>query len=64
MQQKPLANRTALSGPTRALAVGRDPTGRFVAVESVAAAAVFLCSEAARDITGANPAIDGGWSAA
>ncbi len=42
----------------------RQPTGRFVAMENVAALIGFLCSEAARDITGASLPIDGGWSAA
>ncbi len=43
--------------------IGRNPTGRFVSVEAVGAMVVFLCGEAARDITGANMPIDGGWSA-
>jgi 3-hydroxybutyrate dehydrogenase len=42
----------------------RQPTGRFVAMEGVGAMAVFLCSQAARDITGATLPIDGGWSIA
>lgn len=42
----------------------RQPTGRFVAMPHVAALIVFLCSEAAQDITGANLPIDGGWTAA
>jgi 3-hydroxybutyrate dehydrogenase len=41
-----------------------QPTGRFVAMEGVGAMAVFLCSQAARDITGATLPIDGGWSIA
>lgn len=42
----------------------RQPTGRFVAMENVAALIAFLCSEPGRDITGASLPIDGGWSAA
>jgi len=42
----------------------RQPTGRFVALEAVGAMAVFLCSPAAQDITGATLPIDGGWSVA
>ena len=42
----------------------RQPTGRFVALEAVGAMAVFLCSPAAQDITGATLPIDGGWSIA
>jgi len=42
----------------------RQPTGRFVALEAVGAMAVFLCSAAGQDITGAMLPIDGGWSVA
>ena len=42
----------------------RQPTRRFVAMEAVGAMAVFLCSPAAQDITGATLPIDGGWSIA
>ncbi|AWP81447.1 3-hydroxybutyrate dehydrogenase [Bordetella bronchiseptica MBORD681] len=42
----------------------RQPTGRFVAMENVAALVAFLCSDAGRDITGATLPIDGGWTAA
>jgi len=40
----------------------RHPTGRFVAMSSVASFAVFLCSEAGKDITGAVLPVDGGWT--
>jgi 3-hydroxybutyrate dehydrogenase len=49
---------------TRNYLATRQPTGRFVAMEGVGAMAVFLCSQAARDITGATLPIDGGWSIA
>ncbi len=41
-----------------------QPTKEFVTVEEVAAIAVFLCSDAAKNITGANLSVDGGWTAA
>lgn len=42
---------------------GKQPSGRFVEAEKVAAMAAFLCSPAADDITGSAIPIDGGWSA-
>ncbi len=40
-----------------------QPTKQFVTVEQVAGLAVFLCSDAASQITGANLSMDGGWTA-
>lgn len=41
----------------------RHPTERFVALDSVAALLVFLCSPAGQDVTGTTLPIDGGWQA-
>jgi 3-hydroxybutyrate dehydrogenase len=40
-----------------------QPTKQFVTADQVAALAVYLCSDAAAQITGANLSIDGGWTA-
>ncbi|OKO75613.1 3-hydroxybutyrate dehydrogenase [Bradyrhizobium sp. NAS96.2] len=41
-----------------------QPTKEFVTVEQVASLALFLCSDNAAQITGANLSMDGGWTAA
>src|SRR4051794_31318818 len=40
-----------------------QPSKQFVTPEQVAALALYLCSDAAAQITGANLSIDGGWTA-
>jgi 3-hydroxybutyrate dehydrogenase len=40
-----------------------QPTKQFVTVDEVAAIAIFLCGDAAKQITGANISVDGGWTA-
>ncbi len=40
-----------------------QPTKQFVTQEEVAAFVVFLCSDGAKQVTGANLSIDGGWTA-
>jgi 3-hydroxybutyrate dehydrogenase len=43
--------------------LGAQPTKQFVTAESLGALAVFLCSEAAAQITGTALPVDGGWTA-
>jgi 3-hydroxybutyrate dehydrogenase len=58
MRTKALARADA----ERQLLQGKQPSGRFIAAEQVAALMVFLCGPDAADITGAVLPIDGGWS--
>lgn len=46
----------------RRFLAGKQPTGRFISAESVAALMVFLCGPESRDITGAALPVDGAWS--
>jgi 3-hydroxybutyrate dehydrogenase len=41
----------------------KQPTGKFISADQVAALMVFLCGPDASDITGAALPVDGGWSA-
>jgi 3-hydroxybutyrate dehydrogenase len=55
---------SSIDEATRDYLASRQPSRRFVSMEDVGATVVFLCSPAARDITGAAIPIDGGWCAA
>ncbi|QEN88416.1 3-hydroxybutyrate dehydrogenase [Labrys sp. KNU-23] len=48
----------------REVLLAAQPTKEFVTIDQVAALAVYLCSDAAASITGANLSMDGGWTAA
>jgi 3-hydroxybutyrate dehydrogenase len=41
----------------------KQPSGRFTTVQDIAAMALFLCTEAAANITGTSIPMDGGWTA-
>ena len=41
----------------------RQPSGEFATVEQMGGTAVFLCSDAAAQITGTSISVDGGWTA-
>lgn len=47
----------------RDVLLAAQPTRQFVAVEQIGALALFLCSDAAAQITGTAIPIDGGWTA-
>jgi len=47
----------------RALLAEKQPSQQFVSIEQLGQLAVFLCSEAAAQITGTALPIDGGWTA-
>ena len=47
----------------RDVLLAAQPTRKFVAIEEVAARALFLASDAAASITGALLPLDGGWTA-
>ena len=69
MVEKQIPDTMAARGLTREQVINdvlltAQPTRQFVTVEQVAAAAIFLCSDAASQITGANISMDGGWTAA
>jgi 3-hydroxybutyrate dehydrogenase len=48
----------------RRFLAGKQPSGRFIPGEDVAALMLFLCGPESREITGAALPIDGGWSIA
>ena len=43
--------------------LARQPTKRFVEIDAIGAMAVFLCTDAAQEITGQPISVDGGWTA-
>ena len=62
------ARRELLGGVSEAEAVHdllaeKQPSGDFVKPEELASLAVFLCSDAARQMTGVSLPVDGGWTA-
>jgi 3-hydroxybutyrate dehydrogenase len=48
----------------RDVLLAAQPTKEFVTLEQVSSLAVYLCSDGAASITGANLVMDGGWTAA
>ena len=48
---------------TQKVILERQPSKEFVTVEQIGGTAVFLCSDAAAQITGTTISVDGGWTA-
>jgi 3-hydroxybutyrate dehydrogenase len=48
---------------TRDFLTDKQPMAAFSTPEQIGAMAVFLCSEAAKTITGTTMSVDGGWTA-
>ena len=58
------ANKMDRETVMREVMLDKQPTKEFVTVEQIAAAAVFLCSDAAAQVNGTHLSVDGGWTAA
>jgi len=43
--------------------LARQPSGQFATVQQIGGTAVFLCSDAAAQVTGTTISVDGGWTA-
>lgn len=63
IQARATAMVTDLEQAARSLLAEKQPSQQFVQVEQVAQLAVFLCADAAAQITGAALPMDGGWTA-
>jgi len=57
------ANKGVSIDQARAELVAKQPSGDFVTPDQLGALAVFLCSDAATQMTGSNLTMDGGWTA-
>jgi len=47
----------------REVMLARQPSKQFATVEQIGGTAVYLCSEAAAQVTGTTLSVDGGWTA-
>src|SRR5262249_49846728 len=63
LEDRAKANGTTVAVETHAFVTEKQPMARFSTPEEIGGLAVFLCSEAAKTITGAPLSIDGGWVA-
>ncbi len=56
-------NQTDIETAARQLLAEKQPSLQFVTPQQIGGAAVFLCSEAAEQMTGTTLSLDGGWTA-
>jgi 3-hydroxybutyrate dehydrogenase len=63
IEARATANGTGIDEETQALLLEKQPSGKFTTVEQIAATAVFLCGDAASNMTGTTITLDGGWTA-
>ncbi len=63
LQDRAVRDATTVEQVTRAMLTEKQPMAQFSTPEQIGGLAVFLCSEAARTITGTPLSIDGGWVA-
>ena len=66
--QKQIDARAANTGVTAeqaaaALLAEKQPTRRFTTVDQIGGMVLFLCTDAAANLTGASLPVDGGWTA-
>jgi 3-hydroxybutyrate dehydrogenase len=63
LQDRAARDGTTVERETHALVTEKQPMAQFSTPEQIGALAVFLCSDAAKTITGTPLSIDGGWTA-
>ncbi len=63
LQDRAARDGTSVQAETHSFVTEKQPMAQFSTPEQIGALAVFLCSEAARTITGAPLSVDGGWVA-
>ena len=63
LQDRAAREGRALEEVKHALLAEKQPLAEFSTPEQIGAMAVYLCSDAARTVTGADISIDGGWTA-
>ena len=63
LEDRAAANHSTVEKETHAFVTEKQPMAQFSTPEEIGALTVFLCSDAAKTITGVPISIDGGWTA-